>query len=272
LVRLNAALAAGQANKTSPELALLLKRAQEYHQLSEGAFDPAVGGLVRLWGLDSATRDARPLPTENQLNAWRKSHPTLADIRVDADTISSVRRDVVLDLGAIGKGYAVDRAIKLLQQSGLRDAMVNAGGNLRVIGNKNEHPWRVAIRDPRAVRTLAWLELSGDESVSTSGDYERFALVAGKRIHHLLDPRTGRPADHTIAVTVIASDATLADAASTALFIAGPAHWLQVAHAFGVDQVLRVDAAGQVQVTAKLHARLRMPSTESRRNEWAVVN
>ena len=118
-------------------------------------------------------------------------------------------------------------------------------------------PWRVGIRDPRAVRTLAWLELN-DESVATSGDYERFFLVNGKRIHHLLDPRTGRPAGHTIAVTVIANDATLADAASTALFIAGPDQWQNVARAMGVDQALRVDASGQIQVTRKLQARLQL--------------
>jgi thiamine biosynthesis lipoprotein len=120
------------------------------------------------------------------------------------------------------------------------------------------------------VRALAWLEL-GDESVSTSGDYERFAIVSGKRIHHLLDPHTGRPAEHTIAVTVIAKDATLADAASTAVFIAGPERWRQVAHALGVGQVLRIDASGQVQVTAQLHARLQRASAASRRNEWTLV-
>jgi thiamine biosynthesis lipoprotein len=159
----------------------------------------------------------------------------------------------------------------MLQRYGIQNAIVNAGGNLRALGNNNSRPWRVAIRDPRAVRALAWLELQ-DESVSTSGDYERFFLVGGKRVHHLLDPNTGHPADHTIAVTVIASDATLADAASTALFIAGPNQWRDVARSLGIDLVLRVDASGQVQVTAKLQARLQTPSTDSRRSVWTVVD
>jgi thiamine biosynthesis lipoprotein len=270
LVRVNAALAAGQPSDVSPELALLLTRAQEYCRLSEGAFDPAIGGLVRMWGFDSADRGERVIPTDKQLTAWRKSHPSLTDLRIDANTISGARRDVVLDLGAIGKGFAVDRAIDVLQKHGIKHGMVNAGGNLRAMGTNNRLPWRVAIRDPRAVRALAWLELD-DESVSTSGDYERFAIVSGKRIHHLLDPRSGRPAEHTIAVTVIAKDATLADAASTAVFIAGPERWRQVARVLGVEQVLRIDASGQVQVTAKLHARLQRASWASRRNEWTLV-
>jgi len=272
LVRLNAALAAGKSTTVSPPLAQLLQRSQEYFRLSEGAFDPAIGGLVQLWGFDSAAIESHHLPTEKQLSTWLKSHPTLADIQIEGNVVRNERHDVTLDLGAIGKGYAVDRAIDLLQQQGSRHAMVNAGGNLRAIGSNNTRAWRVAIRDPRAVRTLALLDLHGDESLSTSGDYERFAFVAGKRIHHLLDPHTGRPAEHTIAVTVIAGNATLADAASTALFIAGPNHWQGVARALGVDQVLRVDANGHIQVTRKLQSRLQMPESETRQTVWATVD
>jgi thiamine biosynthesis lipoprotein len=271
LVRLNAALSQGQSVKIAPDLAQLLQRSQNYFHLSDGAFDPAIGGLVRLWGFDSIDSLKRLLPTQKQIDVWKQSHPTMADIHIEGDSVSSARHDVILDLGAIGKGYAVDRAIELLQQRGIQHAMVNAGGNLRALGNNNSRPWRVAIRDPRAVRTLGWLDLK-DESISTSGDYERFFLLDGKRMHHLLDPNTGRPADHTIAVTVIASDATLADAASTALFIAGPNGWQNVARKLGIDQALRVDASGEVQVTAKLHARLQTPSTDSRRSVWTVVD
>ncbi len=271
LVRLNAALAGGQAGMAKPELAQLLQRSQEYFRLTEGAFDPAIGGLVRLWGFDSADTK-RAVPTEKNIGAWLKSHPTMADIHIEGGSIRSKRRDVVLDLGAIAKGYSVDRAIEFLQKRGIHNAMVNASGNLRAIGANNTRAWRVAIRDPRAVRTLGWLELRGDESLSTSGDYERFVLVAGKRIHHLLDSHTGRSADHTIAITVIAKDATLADAASTALFIAGPQRWQSMAHKLGIDQVLRVDASGQVQVTRTLQSRLQRPSSETRQVAWTIVD
>lgn len=271
LVRLNAALGAGQSITVSPELAQLLKRSQEYFRLSDGAFDPAIGGLVRLWGFNSADNTTHVLPTQKQLDLWKKSHPTLADIQVDGSNVQSARHDVTLDFGAIGKGYAVDRAVELLQARGIQHAMVNAGGNLRALGNNETRAWRVAIRDPRAVRALAWLELN-NESVSTSGDYERFFLVGGQRVHHLLDPRTGSPAVHTIAVTVIANDATLADAASTALFVAGPDRWQSVARAMGVDQVLRVAADGHIQVTRKLQSRLQLPAAELRQTVWTTVD
>jgi thiamine biosynthesis lipoprotein len=271
LVRLNAALGAGQSITVSPELAQLLKRSQEYFRLSDGAFDPAIGGLVRLWGFNSADNTTHVLPTQKQLDLWKKSHPTLADIQVDGSNVQSARHDVTLDFGAIGKGYAVDRAVELLQARGIQHAMVNAGGNLRALGNNETRAWRVAIRDPRAVRALAWLELN-NESVSTSGDYERFFLVGGQRVHHLLDPRTCSPAVHTIAVTVIANDATLADAASTALFVAGPDRWQSVARAMGVDQVLRVAADGHIQVTRKLQSRLQLPAAELRQTVWTTVD
>jgi thiamine biosynthesis lipoprotein len=103
---------------------------------------------------------------------------------------------------------------------------------------------------------IARVDLGTDESVSTSGDYERTAMLNGKRAHHLLDPRTGEPALHTMSVTVIARDATLADAASTAVFIAGPDRWLQVAKALQVTGVVRIDATGRLQATRSLQPRL----------------
>jgi FAD:protein FMN transferase len=270
LVRLNGSLAAGSQFTASTELAELLDRSKKYSQLSNGTFDPAIGGLVRLWGFSSAENTGRSLPTAKQIAAWAKSPPTMEHLHIDGNVIRSDRRDVVIDLGAIGKGYAVDRAIELLKQNNIANAMVNAGGNLRCIGQQGTRSWRVAIRDPRAVRTLAWVELN-DESVSTSGDYERFAIVTGTRIHHLLDSRSGQPANHTMAVTVIAADAALADAASTALFVAGPQRWRELARAMGIDQVLRVDASGAIEVTHALHSRLVITGNENRQVKWTVV-
>ena len=270
LVRLNASLAAGSQFTASSELAQLLVRSKQYSQLSDGTFDPALGGLVRLWGFNSAENTARSLPTAKQIAAWTQSHPTMEHVQIDGNVIRSDRRDVVIDLGAIGKGYAVDRAVELLKQSNIANAIVNAGGNLRCIGKQGTRAWRVAIRDPRAMRTLAWLDLS-DESVSTSGDYERFATVNDTRIHHLLDSRSAQPANHTMAVTVVALDAELADAASTALFIAGPQRWREIARSMGIEQVLRVDASGVIEVTKALHSRLVVTGNENRQIKWNVV-
>jgi thiamine biosynthesis lipoprotein len=271
LVQLNQALASGARADVSPELVELLQRAALYSKKSEGTFDPAVGGLVRLWGFDSADRGTKPAPTRKQLDAWRRDRPTLNDLVIEGLSVSSARRDLVLDLGAIGKGFAVDRAIVLLQSRGIRHALVNAGGNIRALSDGHAKPWRIAIRDPRAVRALAWLDLRGDEAVSTSGDYERVAFIGGRRVHHLLDPRTGNPAEHTVAVTVLAANATLADAASTAIFVAGPTRWPAIAKAMEVDQVLRIDADGTAQVTPKLRERLQFKSGETAQTRWQTT-
>jgi thiamine biosynthesis lipoprotein len=262
LVELNKSIAAGERSTVSSDLADLLTRSAAYFSRSDGAFDPAAGGLVRVWGFDAAERGTHSAPTDKQLSGWQRDHPTFADVTIEGLSVSSRRRDLIIDLGAIGKGFAVDRAIALLRARGVLHALVNAGGNLRAISDGSGNPWRIAIRDPRGVRALAWLELRGDESVSTSGDYERFALVKGKRIHHLVDPRSGRVADHTVAVTVVALDATLADAASTAIFVAGKERWRVVAQNMGIDQVLRIDADGTIESTPRLGERLQFKSSE----------
>jgi len=265
LAKLNASLAAGQSVNVTSELADVLRRADEAFRRSDGAFDPAIGPMVERWGFNDAERDAR-VPETAQLQAWRTSHATFADLRIDGRTVSSLRRDITLDLGAIGKGYAVDRAVERLRASGVRNALVNAGGNLRAIGRHPQHAWRIAIRNPRGDGSVADIELGADESVSTSGDYERTAMLGDRRAHHLLDPRTGEPALHTQAITVFADNATQADAASTALFIAGPERWLSVAKALQIKGAVRFGAHG-VQATRSLQSRLHV-SDRTLTVEW----
>jgi thiamine biosynthesis lipoprotein len=282
LVRLNRAIEQGEQASVSPVLARLLLRAQELHRASDGNFDPAVGRLVEMWGFHQADRDpARPWPTDAQLRDWQTTHPTFADLSINGLTVTSKRGDLLLDLGAIGKGHAVDLGIEILKKHGVSNALVNAGGNLRAIGQAKlaqgngtepQRPWRVAIRDPRENGAMAWLELQRDESLSTSGDYERFAMRGAERANHVLEPKTGRSASHTMAVTVIATDATLADAASTAIFVAGPDVWRTVARTMGVPQTMRIDASGKVEITRALASRLRPPGNESPPLEWQTVD
>jgi thiamine biosynthesis lipoprotein len=144
-----------------------------------------------------------------------------------------------------------------LREMGIHNAVVNAGGDLRAIGRHGDRPWRVGIRHPRAPGVLAAVEVEGDESVFTSGDYERYFMYEGKRYDHIIDPRTGRPAQGTASVTVFADQADLADAAATALFVAGPKDWLPVARRMGVKGVLLVDTEGKIYMTPSLKDRIR---------------
>jgi thiamine biosynthesis lipoprotein len=264
LARLNAALASGETATVSPQMAALLVDAKRISAASGGAFDPGVGELVELYGFHDATAEPRaPAPAE--IDRLLAAGAGIASVDIDGREVRA-RARVLLDLGGIAKGEAVDRLVELLRSHGVRDALVNAGGDLRVLGSRDGRPWRIGIEDPRADRVLGVIALEDGEAAFTSGDYERFVEHDGERLHHILDPRTGRPAAATRAVTVIARRGVLADAAATALFVAGD-DWADVADALDIDAVLRVDANGEVEATDEMHRRLVAGGGE----EWHVV-
>ena len=258
LSELNAAIAAGRPHAVTPELAAFIADAQRLSASGDGRFDPGVGGLIRLWGFQSD--EFKPvLPDPEALAAWRNARPGIADLRVDGVEVSSRSTQVALDFGGYLKGVALDRAAGILHSQGVRNALINIGGNVMALGDKNGEHWKVGIQHPRRPGPLATVELDDGEAIGTSGDYQRFFELGGKRYCHLLDPRSSEPVTHTQAVTVLVSPrpaaGTLSDVASKPLFIAGP-EWPAAARKMGVDQVLRIDSGGRVQVSGKLKARL----------------
>lgn len=255
---LNAAIAAGQSHSVTPELAAFIADAQRLSALGDATFDPGIGKLIRLWGFQSDEFKAR-LPDPAALAAWRDAHPGIADLKLDGLLVSSRNAQVSLDFGGYLKGVALDRAADILRAQGVQNALINIGGNVMALGTKNGEHWKVGIQHPRRPGPLATVELNDGEAIGTSGDYQRFFELDGKRYCHLLDPRSGEPVTHTQAVTVLVSPqpaaGTLSDVASKPLFIAGPA-WPAAARKMKVDQVLRIDSAGRVQVSQRLNARL----------------
>lgn len=256
LSRANQAFAEGREATLTPDLLTMLEHARAAAHASEGLFNPAIGRLIELWGFHADERPDGPPPSQAAIMELLRKQPSVDDIIVDGDRVRSTNPAVALDFGGL-KGYAVDRAIDYLRAHGIQNAIVNAGGNLRAIGSKGGQPWRIGIRNPRGPGVLASIELSGDESVATSGDYERFFEWHGVRYHHILDPRSGFPSIGTTAVTVLAPTAELADIAGKPLMIAGPAKWLELAHRLGITQALRVDESGRVEITPALSARLK---------------
>jgi thiamine biosynthesis lipoprotein len=182
----------------------------------------------------------------------------MADIQLDGIKMQTNNPALKLDFGAFAKGYAVDRAIEVLREEGIQNAVVNAGGDLRAIGRHGDRPWRVGIRHPRQPGIIASVEVEGDESVFTSGDYERYFDWQGKRYDHIIDPRSGFPAHGLSSVTVFTQQADLADAAATAIFVAGPKQedWLPVARAMGITGAMLVDEQGGVQITPGIRKRI----------------
>jgi thiamine biosynthesis lipoprotein len=181
----------------------------------------------------------------------------MSDIEVEGILIRSKNPAVKLDFGAIGKGYGIDLAVAHLRELGIDNAIVNAGGDLRAIGDRSGQPWRIAIRRPTG-GVFGIIGVSGDESVFTSGDYERNFIYEGKTYHHIIDPRTGWPAEGTRAVTVIHTDGTTADAAATALFVAGPDHWYEIAKRMGIRYVLLLDSEGTVHMNPEMAERIEL--------------
>mgnify|MGYP000303567571 CR=1 FL=1 len=259
LTEINAAFAVGKRIPVSAALAALIADAQALSMQSGHLFNPAIGGLIALWGFQSET-PRTTLPDFDSIAKWRDATPRMSDIHIANGHIWSDNPTVQLDLGGYAKGYALDEAARILKTHGIRNALVNIGGNLIALGQRGDQPWRIGIQHPRQAGMLATLELHDGEALGTSGDYQRYFEVGGKRYSHLLDPRTGYPAQGMQSVTVLVSGAnagTRSDALSKPLFIDGAARLAQHAAQLGVDGYLAVDAAGKKHVSPTLAARLR---------------
>jgi thiamine biosynthesis lipoprotein len=257
LQQLNRGLAEHGQASVDPTLAGLIQEANRLSTLSNGRFNPVIGKLVSLWGFHDDEPPQGPPPAADRIRQLVEQAPASTDVQVDGRQISSRNPAVRYDLGAFAKGHAIDRGIEQLKELGIRHAIINAGGDLRAIGRHGERPWRIGIRDPRKPGVLTSIEPAGDESVFTSGDYERFYEYQGQRYHHIIDPRSGYPAGATVSATVIHPLAATADAAATALFVAGPDAWPAIARQMGVKYVMLVDREGRVHLNPAMKARLR---------------
>ncbi|MCC6206608.1 MAG: FAD:protein FMN transferase [Gammaproteobacteria bacterium] len=258
LTELNTQLAAGATATVSAEDAAVLLRTQELARAGDQLFNPAIGRLIALWGFHHDDPPLGPPPEAERIRQLVEARPSMDDLVIEGTQISSRNPRVQLDLGGSAKGFAVDKAIVALRALGIENAIVNAGGGLHAIGSHGDRPWRVGIRNPAQPGIIASLEMDGDESVHTSGNYERFFDYQGKRYHHILDPRSGYPAEGVLSVTVVHRDGTFADAADDALFIAGVSGWKEIARRMGATQVMLIDADMTVHITPQLADRLRM--------------
>jgi thiamine biosynthesis lipoprotein len=259
LSRLNAALARGERATVTPELAAMLRDAQTLSVQSGHLFNPAIGGLIALWGFHSDTPQAR-VPNTEALSEWVARQPRMADLVIEKNTVSSSNSAVQLDLGGYAKGRALDDAVAILKTHGIENALINIGGNVIALGAHGARPWRVGIQHPRQPGTLATLDLHDGEAIGTSGDYQRFFEVDGHRYSHLIDPRTGFPASGMQSVTVLVTGkqaGTRSDALSKPLFIDGAARLADNAARLGVSDYLAVDSSGQIQLSPAMKARLR---------------
>ncbi|HUG73869.1 MAG TPA: FAD:protein FMN transferase [Steroidobacteraceae bacterium] len=215
--RLNASAAAAPM-AISAELFALLETSQEYSRLSDGAFDITYASVGYLYDYR-----ARQRPDDASIAAALPG-VDYRQLRLDPvrRTVAFGRPGMRIDLGGIAKGHAVDRGIEVLRGRGVTRAMVNAGGDTRVIGDRFGQPWVIGIRHPDRSEEIVLRIPLVDAAFSTSGDYERYFDEDGVRHHHILDPKTGRSPHEVRSVTVIASTATRTDGLTKTVFILGP--------------------------------------------------
>lgn len=257
LTALNAALPAtaegGEAVALSADLITLIEASQRMETLSDGTFNAAIGRLVGLWGFHTSNypiTDPPPLPARVQALAAQR--PSSLDVVLSESGASTDNAAVSFDFSGIAKGLAARQACAQLKEVGLSDALINLGGDVMVCGRAST-AWRVAVANPNAADGSAThspiikvLEVDELTAVFTSGQYQRYGEWQGQRYAHILDPRTGFPLPHVLQATVMDPDPLLADAAATALVVAGPETWRTVAEQMGVASVIVVDEAGQV--------------------------
>ena len=251
--------AGGPAVQVHPELCEVVGLALDGARRTGGLFDPSWAALRDLWRFDRRPKvpSSAALKARCGLVAWKEVE--LAPLDAGAGcTLRLPRKGMALGLGGIAKGWGVDRAVAALRALGFRDFYVHAGGDLYLAGRNGDRPWRAGIRDPRGPpeQTFAMLEVQ-DAAFSTTGDYERFYVVDGRRYHHVIDPRTCRPSPISRSVTVLARSATDAEVLTKAAFILGGPEGLALAESFGAQAVI-VDAANTVHVSKALEGRLQL--------------
>ncbi len=254
--KVNAAIAAGQPIDVPASVKAFILKSQQLCRASSGLFDPGIGALIDLWGFHGEDWHGPP-PPQDKIDAWLKQHPSLCDIVFHGNTLISRDRAVQLDFGGDAKGLALDIALDTLRQLGIHHAIVNIGGDMKALGNKPDgSPWHIGVEDPFHPRqVIARIDLHDGEAVVTSGTYERYFDWQGTRYSHILDPTTGWPAHGLVSVTVIHPDATTADAAATALLVAGPKRWRAVAQRMGIKLAAVIDQNGQLHMTPAMRAR-----------------
>ncbi|MEM7373440.1 MAG: FAD:protein FMN transferase [Bacteroidota bacterium] len=234
-------MAGKQPVKVEQELFNLIRRALKVAELTGGAFDPTFAAIDQVWAFDGSMT---ALPTaEAVARSVEKIDYKKVILKQEDTTVYLSESGMKIGFGAIGKGYAANRAKQIMRGMGIHSGLVNAGGDLIAWGTKGqEQDWQIGIADPQNhEQIVAWLNING-LAVVTSGDYERFVMIDGLRYGHIIDPRTGYPAKGLSSVSILCPDAELADALATAVFVMGREKGLPLINQLrGIEALLITD-------------------------------
>ncbi len=259
LKTLNENFAQGKAVTIQPDVAAMIADATKLSAQSKGAFNPSIGALIEVWGFHHD--EFKPIKIdETKIKSLVQANPQMNDIVVENGKIFSKNPSVQLDFGGYAKGYALDLAFKYLREQGVKNALINIGGNIIALGKHGEKPWRVGIQHPRKPSAIATLDLESGWAIGTSGDYQRYFELDGKRYCHIINPATGYPAQGVQAVTVLippqGNAGTLSDVASKPIFIAKPEVRVQAAKDMGIENYLVIESPDKILVSQAMAKRI----------------
>lgn len=241
--------------KVSKEIFEVLKGAREYSALTSGAFDVSIRPLGALWGERGKLKEIpevreikERLPLVNYKNIILNERN---------QTVEFKRKGIALDLGGIAKGYALDCTIRVLKERGIKEALINAGGDIRVIG---ERVWKVGLQHPRKEKEVLAVIKLRDQAIATSGDYQRYFIKEGKRYHHIINPETGYPAIECMSVTIIGQSATQVDILATGVFVLGPEKGMELIESLKDVEGIIIDSQGKILLSSGLKGKLQINS------------
>ncbi len=235
--------------KVSQETSKVIKKAQDISELSQGGFDITVGPLTELW---RKAREKKIPPSAEEVKE-KLGLVNFKNIEVDQEgKVYLKKKGMAIDLGGIAKGYAVDRAFDVLRSLGYKNLIVNAGGDLRAAGFKNNQPWSIGIQNPREPQKILTRISISDMAVATSGDYEKFFVYQGKRYHHIFNPNDGFPAKGCQSVTIVTKNGIASDGLATAVFVLGPEKGYSLCQKLDGVECLIVDKDGKMIISPNL--------------------
>ncbi|OYZ05194.1 MAG: thiamine biosynthesis protein ApbE [Methylophilales bacterium 16-45-7] len=242
-----------------PDMVKILEDVTQLSMQSEGMFNPAIGKLIQAWGFQRDEFTAT-IPDQATLKTLLGQQPNMQDIVINGRQITSKNPNVKLDLGGYAKGYALDVGLKILNEFHVKNALINIGGNVIALGKHGDNPWVVGIQHPRKPDAIATIALESGWAIGTSGDYQRYFMQDGQRYCHIIDPRTGHPAQGTQSVTVLIPPGlragVLSDVASKPIFISPLEQKAEFTKKMEVTHVLVIQEDGQIYVTPQMQQRL----------------
>lgn len=266
---INRSIANGESKLIKPDIAQIIQQAKEYSIQSDGLFNPTIGQLISTWGFQND--EFHPIQVNDEkVSKLVLSNPQMTDISIENGRLSSSNPNVKLDLGGYAKGYALDLAVKNLKKQAVSNVLINIGGNVIAVGSHGKKPWRVGIQHPRKPNPIAALDLPSGWAIGTSGDYQRYFMLNGKRYCHIIDPRTGYPAQGTQSATVLIppqdNTGVLSDVASKPIFIADINNKQRMAQKMGIDNFMVIMDNGDILISAEMLKRLEWLDADAKKH------